>query len=266
MREADEWLWRVGLAGLGRPAPGAAVRRAAAARRDRACARDRARGAAARRAAHLARSRDGGRHPRDAAASSSPPPHTTAVVVTHDAVDAVALAHRLVDRRGRPGHAGGRRARGARARPATRFAATVGGLNRVVGTRRGGVWRGGRARGAHRGVGCGIPPRARRRRRRRRGVPPGGRAARAPRSRRGRRRAPAPGASPGEWSRASCGSSRRPPACACTPPTPSVAVDLTADAVAAPRALGARALRRRGCACDPRRTVPAAAGARRLGG
>jgi molybdate transport system ATP-binding protein len=59
--------------------------------------------------------------------------HTTAVVATHDAVDAVALASRLVVLEdGRVTQTGP--VREVLASPATRFAAAVAGLNRVVGT------------------------------------------------------------------------------------------------------------------------------------
>ena len=62
--------------------------------------------------------------------------HTTAVVATHDAVDAVSLAHRLVVvEDGRVTQAGP--VRDVLASPATRFVAAVAGLNRVVGAARG---------------------------------------------------------------------------------------------------------------------------------
>jgi molybdate transport system ATP-binding protein len=65
---------------------------------------------------------------------------TTAVVATHDAVDAVALAGRLmVLEAGRVTQSGP--VRDVLAHPATRFVAAVAGLNRVVGAVTGGVWR-----------------------------------------------------------------------------------------------------------------------------
>jgi molybdate transport system ATP-binding protein len=67
---------------------------------------------------------------------------TTAVVATHDAVDAVALATRLVVLEdGRVTHSG--RVREVLASPATRFAAAVAGLNRVVGEADAAGWRAG---------------------------------------------------------------------------------------------------------------------------
>lgn len=63
----------------------------------------------------------------------------TALFVTHDAVDAAAIASRLIIVEG------GRIAQQGPVRevfdaPATRFAATIAGVNRVVGVARGGVW------------------------------------------------------------------------------------------------------------------------------
>ena len=67
---------------------------------------------------------------------------TTAIVATHDAVDAVALASRLVVLEdGRVTQAGP--VRDVLAAPATRFAAAVAGLNRVVGRVDAGHWRAG---------------------------------------------------------------------------------------------------------------------------
>ncbi|MFC8681250.1 sulfate/molybdate ABC transporter ATP-binding protein [Microbacterium ureisolvens] len=67
---------------------------------------------------------------------------TTAVVATHDAVDAVALAHRLVVlEAGRVTQSGP--VRQVLASPATRFAAAVAGLNRVEGTTDAATWRAG---------------------------------------------------------------------------------------------------------------------------
>jgi molybdate transport system ATP-binding protein len=65
---------------------------------------------------------------------------TTTVVATHDAVDAVALASRLVVlEEGRVTQSGP--ARDVLAAPATRFAAAVAGVNRVVGSVAHGQWR-----------------------------------------------------------------------------------------------------------------------------
>ncbi|MFC7430578.1 MULTISPECIES: sulfate/molybdate ABC transporter ATP-binding protein [unclassified Agrococcus] len=64
---------------------------------------------------------------------------TTAVVVTHDAVDAVALADRLVIvERGAVTQRGA--VRDVLARPATRFAAAVAGVDRLEGVARRGAW------------------------------------------------------------------------------------------------------------------------------
>ncbi|MGC5171376.1 sulfate/molybdate ABC transporter ATP-binding protein [Microbacterium sp. DT81.1] len=69
----------------------------------------------------------------------------TAVFVTHDAVDAVAVASRLVlIEGGRVSQAGN--VRDVLEAPATRFAAAVAGLNRVEGTSHAGGWRGGSPR------------------------------------------------------------------------------------------------------------------------
>ncbi|NYE19344.1 sulfate/molybdate ABC transporter ATP-binding protein [Microbacterium immunditiarum] len=65
--------------------------------------------------------------------------HATAVVVTHDAVDAAALARRLLVVEGGVVVQEGSVQR-VLAAPATRFAAAVSGLNRVVGTARDGTW------------------------------------------------------------------------------------------------------------------------------
>ena len=65
--------------------------------------------------------------------------HTTAVVATHDAVDAVSLAHRLVVvENGTVTQVGA--VRDVLAWPATRFVAAVAGLNRVLGTARDRRW------------------------------------------------------------------------------------------------------------------------------
>jgi len=67
---------------------------------------------------------------------------TTAIVATHDAVDAVALASRLVVLEdGRITQSGP--VRDVLAAPATRFVAAVAGLNRVVGRRDASTWRAG---------------------------------------------------------------------------------------------------------------------------
>lgn len=67
---------------------------------------------------------------------------TTALVATHDAVDAVALAsHLVVLEDGRVTQSGP--VRDVLASPATRFAAAVAGLNRVVGRRDAAAWRAG---------------------------------------------------------------------------------------------------------------------------
>ena len=67
---------------------------------------------------------------------------TTAVVATHDAVDAVALAGGLVVLEGGRVTQSGP-VRDVLANPATRFAAAVGGLNRVDGTTDAATWRAG---------------------------------------------------------------------------------------------------------------------------
>ncbi|WP_019178820.1 sulfate/molybdate ABC transporter ATP-binding protein [Microbacterium yannicii] len=67
---------------------------------------------------------------------------TTAIVATHDAVDAVSLAQRLVVLEdGRVTQSGP--VRDVLAAPATRFSAAVAGLNRVEGRRESGRWRSG---------------------------------------------------------------------------------------------------------------------------
>jgi molybdate transport system ATP-binding protein len=66
--------------------------------------------------------------------------HTTALVATHTALDAVALAGRIiVVEDGRITQTGS--VREVLANPATRFVASVGGLNRVVGRIHDGTWR-----------------------------------------------------------------------------------------------------------------------------
>ncbi|MET0736389.1 MAG: ATP-binding cassette domain-containing protein [Microbacterium sp.] len=139
-RDADEWLWRVGLAGLGaqRPAElsGGQQQRVALARALAIAPRlllldepmtslDTETAGDIRALVH-----DQLQH--------TP---TTALVVTHDAVDAAALASRLVILEdGRITQEG--LVRDVLAAPATRFSAAVAGLNRIPGTAKGGVWRG----------------------------------------------------------------------------------------------------------------------------
>ncbi|MDN3496637.1 ATP-binding cassette domain-containing protein [Planococcus sp. APC 4015] len=129
--EADEWLWRVGLAGMGdrRPAQlsGGQQQRVALARAlatapavllldEPLASLDPETAGDIRAVLH------------DQLAST----HTTAVVATHDAVDAVSLATRLVVLEdGRVTQQGA--VRDVLAGPATRFAAAVAGVNRVPG-------------------------------------------------------------------------------------------------------------------------------------
>ncbi len=135
-READEWLARVGLpeAGDRRPAAlsGGQQQRVALARAlvtepvallldEPLTALDQvtADGIRSLLAAHLRRA--------------------TTLIVTHDAVDAAALADRLVIvEGGRVAQEGA--VRDVLASPATPFAASIAGLNRVVGEARGGAW------------------------------------------------------------------------------------------------------------------------------
>jgi molybdate transport system ATP-binding protein len=136
--EADEWLWRVGLDGIGvrRPAElsGGQQQRVALARAlatspavllldEPLTSLDTETAGDVRALLH------------DQLAST----HTTAVVATHDAVDAVSLASRLVVLEdGRITQSGPVRA--VLGAPATRFGAAVAGLNHVVGRVRSGRW------------------------------------------------------------------------------------------------------------------------------
>ncbi|MFE7844078.1 sulfate/molybdate ABC transporter ATP-binding protein [Microbacterium sp. NPDC057407] len=136
--EADEWLWRVGLAGLGarRPAQlsGGQQQRVALAR------------ALATKPAALLLDEPLTSLDTEIAGDVRALLHdqlaatrTTAIVATHDAVDAVSLARRLIVlENGRVTQAGP--VRDVLASPATRFTAAVAGVNRVVGTVRGGRW------------------------------------------------------------------------------------------------------------------------------
>ncbi|GAA1464910.1 sulfate/molybdate ABC transporter ATP-binding protein [Microbacterium thalassium] len=135
-RDADDWLYRVGLAGLGsrRPAQlsGGQQQRVALAR------------ALATEPAVLLLDEpltsldiDTAADIRALLAAQLAATRTTAVVATHDAVDAVALAaHLAVLEHGRVTQSGPVRA--VLAEPATPFAAAVAGMNRVEGVVRGG--------------------------------------------------------------------------------------------------------------------------------
>lgn len=136
--EAGEWLWRVGLDGMGarRPAQlsGGQQQRVALARAlatspsallldEPLTSLDTETAGDVRALLHeqLAATR------------------TTAIVATHDAVDAVSLASRLIVLEGGRVTQSGP-VREVLASPATRFTAAVAGLNRVVGSLRGGRW------------------------------------------------------------------------------------------------------------------------------
>lgn len=137
--DADDWLWRVGLPGMGdrRPAQlsGGQQQRVAIARAlatapqlllldEPLTSLDPETAADVRAMLH------------DQLAAT----HATAVVVTHDAVDAAALATRLmVLEEGRVTQAGG--VREVLRAPATRFVATVAGVNLVHGVADEGRWR-----------------------------------------------------------------------------------------------------------------------------
>ena len=137
--EADEWLWRVGLDGMGRRRPaelsGGQQQRVALAR---ALATSPA-------AIHLdepltSLDTETAGDVRALLHDQLAGTHTTAVVATHDAVDAVSLATRLIVLEdGRVTQSGP--VRQVLASPATRFTAAVAGLNRVDGSRSGGRWR-----------------------------------------------------------------------------------------------------------------------------
>jgi molybdate transport system ATP-binding protein len=137
--QADQWMLRVGLAGLGDRRPsqlsGGQQQRVAIAR-----------ALATKPAAvlldepltflDLETAGDIRAMLRDQLSAT----HTTAVVATHDAVDAVSLAHRLVVvEDGRITQSGP--VRDVLASPATRFTAAVAGLNRVVGAVQQGRWK-----------------------------------------------------------------------------------------------------------------------------
>lgn len=137
--DADDWLWRVGLPGLGnrRPAQlsGGQQQRVAIARAlatspqvllldEPLTSLDPETAADVRAMLH------------DQLAAT----HATAVVVTHDAVDAAALATRLVVvEEGRVTQSGG--VRDVLRAPATRFVATVAGVNLIHGVAHDGRWR-----------------------------------------------------------------------------------------------------------------------------
>src|SRR5690606_32647543 len=138
--EADEWLWRVGLAGAGEHRP----RELSGGQQQR-----------------VALARALATEPRllllDEPLTSLDPETasdirtllrkqlaytmTSTILVTHDAFDAAALAHRmLVIEEGRVTQRG--EVREVLARPATRFVAAAAGLNRLRGTARAGEWTG----------------------------------------------------------------------------------------------------------------------------
>ncbi len=129
--EADEWLWRVGLAGLGARRPsqlsGGQQQRVALAR-----------ALATAPSALLLDEPFASLDPETAGDIRAlvhdqlAATHMTAIVATHDAVDAVALASRLVVLEGGRVTQEGP-VRDVLAAPATTFTATVAGLNRVVG-------------------------------------------------------------------------------------------------------------------------------------
>jgi molybdate transport system ATP-binding protein len=138
LAQADEWLWRVGLDGMGarRPAQlsGGQQQRVALAR------------ALATSPAALLLDEPLTSLDTETAADVRALLHdqlvatrTTAVVATHDAVDAVSLTTRLVVLEdGRVTQSGP--VREVLASPATRFTAAVAGLNRVVGSTSDGRW------------------------------------------------------------------------------------------------------------------------------
>ncbi len=150
---ADEWLWRVGLDGLGARRPdalsGGQQQRVALAR---ALATDPAVLLLDEPLTSLDPETAGDIRAllRDQLAST----RTTAIVATHDAVDAVALATRLVIlESGRVTQEGD--VRSVFAAPARRFTAAVAGVNRIDGVVQDGVWTSGRAVIAASGLGAG---------------------------------------------------------------------------------------------------------------
>lgn len=136
--EADEWLWRVGLAGVGARRPtqlsGGQQQRVALAR-----------ALATKPAALLLDEPLTSLDPEIAGDVRAllhdqlTATRTTAIVATHDAVDAVSLARRLVVlEQGRVTQTGP--VRDVLAAPASKFTAAVAGLNRVVGSLQAGRW------------------------------------------------------------------------------------------------------------------------------
>ena len=136
--EADQWLWRVGLDGMGARRPGqlsggqqqrVALARALATGPDALLLDEPLTSLDAETAGDV----------RALLHDQLTATRSTAIVATHDAVDAVALASRLVVlEEGRVTQAG--LVREVLAEPATRFTAAVAGLNRVEGEVRGGRW------------------------------------------------------------------------------------------------------------------------------
>jgi molybdate transport system ATP-binding protein len=132
--DADEWLWRVGLSGWGDHRPGelsggqqqrVAIARALATAPDALLLDEPLTSLDPETAGGI----------RDVLRELL----HTAVVVTHDALDAVALAQRLVVvEHGRVVQSGA--VRDVLAAPATAYVAAIAGVNRVPGTARGGVW------------------------------------------------------------------------------------------------------------------------------